>query len=151
MVIFNPWRTSFWILWRNPRSFCRTLLWNGFSVKKKKEKLKKKVLLISLAILKDELVAKNTVGYQYRKVNVFADFELDLFYTMLVAMRKMVENAIVFAENNQSLWHCVCRFRFLLCALLWGMIPNVLLLFSFCVMRGRYSQLIIDLLFPIFF
>jgi len=59
--------------------------------------------LVSLAILKDESVDKNTVGYQYRKVNVFADFELDLFYTMLVAMRKMVENAIGFAENNQSL------------------------------------------------
>ena len=96
-----------------------------FRWRKKKEKLKKKVLLVSLAILKDESVVKNTVGYQYRKVNVFSDFELDLFYIMLVAMRKMVENAICFAENNQSLWHCVCRFRLLLCALLWGMIPNV--------------------------
>ena len=74
-----------------------------FRRRKKKEKLKKKVLLVSLAILKDESVVKNTVGYQYRKVNVFSDFELDLFCTMLVAMRKMVENAIGFAENNQSL------------------------------------------------
>ena len=86
-----------------PEIFLSDTAVKWFFGEKKKEKLKKKVLLISLAILKDELVAKNTVGYQYRKINVFADFELDLFYTMMVAMRKMVENAIVFAENNQSL------------------------------------------------
>ena len=86
-----------------PEIFLSDTAVKWFFGEEKKEKLKKKVLLVSLAILKDESVVKNTVGYQYRKVNVFSDFELDLFYIMLVAMRKMVENAIVFAENNQSL------------------------------------------------
>ena len=67
-----------------------------------KEKFVLKVLLVSLAILKDESVV-NMVGNQYRKVNVFADIEFGLCYTMMVVMRKMVENAIGFAENNELL------------------------------------------------
>ena len=59
--------------------------------------------MVSLAILKDESMVVNTVGNQYRKVNVFADIEFGLCYTMMVVMRKMVENAIGFAENNELL------------------------------------------------
>ena len=35
---------------------------------------------------------------------MFAEFEFDYYYTMLVAVRKMVENAIGFAENDCN--HC---------------------------------------------
>lgn len=76
IVIFNLWRTWFWISWQY-RSFCWTLLWNGFWEEKK---IVKKVLLVSLAIIQKNEYRWWGTRWLENGINVFADIEFGVLY-----------------------------------------------------------------------